>query len=771
MKNNFLVIIFLTFLFQQLHAEDLNIQSSTITIDKKTKITIFKDDVVATDIKNNVFSSNYAEYDKKLNLLVSKGKTTVLTSEGFFLTGKDIVFDNKNKIIKSDQPGTLTDLEKNEIYLDKFEYSIENNFFKSSGKIKIIDTNQNSYHFSQVYIDEKKKEIIGTDIKSFLNDASFKINKKNKPRIFANTVKIGDEKSEFTKSVFTLCDYRESDKCPPWALQASKMSHDKKKKTIYYDNALIKFYDFPIFYLPKLSHPDPTVDRRSGFLPPSFSDSKNLGSGFEIPYFWAVNKDKDFTISNKLYVSENPLFLGEYRQVFENSNLIFDFGYTEGYKKTSSTKKAGDKSHYFTKFVKNFKSSNNSENTLELTTQEVSNDKYLKLYKIKSNLVDHQTDTLENSIKFTHTNEDLFFGFNATSHETLKEDYNDKYEYILPDIILDKNLFADSKYGAADLTSNLKIHNYDTNKFTKFLVNDIDWKSKNFDYASGFSGKLLGNIKNVNYEAKNTQYKKDTTNELFGALGYLSEIELFKNSEEGFNQFLTPKFLIRYAPGHMRKQTADDGTRLDHLNVFSLDRLNSYNNYESGLSATLGFDYQAKSKNQQLDFTVGQVVNERENKDMPTSSSLDEKLSDLVATTNLKINENIKFKYDFALDQSYKQLNYNEIGTTLDFNKVKFNFNYLQEIEHIGNQEYFNTKIDLMNSDKGIFSAETKRNLITNSAEYYNLSYEYLNDCLRAGIVYRREFYDDSELEAENSLMFNITLIPFGNINTPSFNQ
>ena len=66
---------------------------------------------------------------------------------------------------------------------------------------------------------------------------------------------------------------------------------------------------------------------------------------------------------------------------------------------------------------------------------------------------------------------------------------------------------------------------------------------------------------------------------------------------------------------------------------------------------------------------------------------------------------------------------------------------------------------------------EMKRNIITNSSEYYNLSYEYLNDCLRAGLVYRREFYNDSELEPENSLMFKITLVPFGDINSPSFSQ
>ena len=76
-----------------------------------------------------------------------------------------------------------------------------------------------------------------------------------------------------------------------------------------------------------------------------------------------------------------------------------------------------------------------------------------------------------------------------------------------------------------------------------------------------------------------------------------------------------------------------------------------------------------------------------------------------------------------------------------------------------------------MESDsKGLFSFETKRNLVTDSSEFYNLSYEYINDCLRAGLVYRREFYNDSELEPENSLMFKITLSPFGRVSS-TFNQ
>ena len=770
MKNKILIILFSVFFFyQSLFAENLNIQSSNITVDKKTKLTTFKNDVVATDDKNNVLKTDFAEYKKDLKYLKSKGKTTILTSEGFFIVGKNILFDNKNNLIESNYPASLTDLENNNILVEKFEYSTTDKLFKSTGNIKVIDSRGNSYNFSQIYVDEKKREIIGTDVKAFLNEKSFKIDEKNKPRIFANTVKIDDKGSEFTKSVFTICDYRNEDKCPPWSLQATQMKHNSEEKTIYYDNAIIKFYNIPIFYTPKLSHPDPTVDRRSGFLPPTFSDSKNLGAGLEVPYYWALGNDKDFTISNMLFASEHPLFKGEYRQAFKKSNFILDFGFTEGYKKTSKTKSKGRKSHFFSNFVKNFKGKNNSDNNLEVSLQDVSNDKYFKLYKIKSNLVDYEVSTLENSFNFTHEKDDLFFGFQASAFESLKENYNDKYEYILPDIILDKNLFSTSKFGNADFTSNLKMHNYDTNKSTKFLVNDVDWKSRSFTSSSIINGKVLGKLKNVNYETKNvSEYKDAPTNEIFGALGYLAKVNLFKSVKDNSNHFLTPKVLFRYAPDHMRK--GKKGSKLNHLNMFNLDRLNSFDNFESGLSSTIGFDYEIKNTNNDFELTIGQVINEKENKNMPTTSSLDEKLSDLIGYSSLKINEKIDLNYSFALDQNYKDLNYNEIGSSFDLNPIKFDLNYLQEKKHIGDQEYIKTKVAIEKNKNGLFSFETKRNLVTSSAEYYNLSYEYINDCLRAGLVYRREFYNDSELEEENSLMFKITLTPFGNINSPSFN-
>ena len=219
----------------------------------------------------------------------------------------------------------------------------------------------------------------------------------------------------------------------------------------------------------------------------------------------------------------------------------------------------------------------------------------------------------------------------------------------------------------------------------------------------------------------------------------------------------------------MRKE--EDGSKLDPIRAFNMNKLDNINNFETGLSSSVGLNYKVKNKEKEFDFSIAQVISEKENKQMSSKSSLDEKLSDLVASSNFKLNDNVTLKYDLALDQNYSETNYNDFGLTLNYDNIKVDFNYLQEDKHIGNQEYFKTKIDLAQNKNGLISFETKRDLLKNSSEFYNLSYEYINDCLRAGLVYRREFYNDSELEPENSLMFKVTLTPFGKIDSPTFSK
>ena len=71
---------------------------------------------------------------------------------------------------------------------------------------------------------------------------------------------------------------------------------------------------------------------------PNFVNNSNLGFSTSIPYFLAISEDKDMTITPKIYAGENILIKNEYRQAFENSFLILDSSYTEGYKKNVKEK-------------------------------------------------------------------------------------------------------------------------------------------------------------------------------------------------------------------------------------------------------------------------------------------------------------------------------------------------------------------------------------------------------------------------------------------------
>ena len=219
----------------------------------------------------------------------------------------------------------------------------------------------------------------------------------------------------------------------------------------------------------------------------------------------------------------------------------------------------------------------------------------------------------------------------------------------------------------------------------------------------------------------------------------------------------------------------DDG-RLKYSNLFNLNKVNEIDVIESGLSTSIGFDYTINEigvKNntkEKFSLSAGQVISEKENMDIPSSTSLDQKFSDFVGESKLSLN-NVNLKYNFAVDQNYRDLNYNEVSADLILNKTKFNIGYLEEKNHIGSSEYVKSSLELGVRNDTKLSFSTKRNLLTSSAEFYNLSYEYFNDCLKAGLVFRREFYTDRDIEPDNSLMFQISIVPFGGLSKLSLDQ
>ena len=749
--------------------EGILIKSEKVTYEKSKEFLLAEGKVEFIDKEGNIINTDKATYDKIKNIIITYNNSELSIKEGYKLTSNKIFYDNEKKIMTSDVNSTFTDMDNNIVMVSMFQYQIDKNLFSSVGKIKIIDKNKNKYFFKELHVDTKKHEMIGSDVSVILDQENFGVTQKSDPRFVANDIFMSKNKSNLSKGVFTVCQKREG--CPPWSLKAKKISHDKTKKTIYYEHATLKVYDIPIFYFPRFFHPDPTVKRQSGFLNPFFSDTTSLGTGFALPYFWAISHDKDLTFTPKYYANENILFLNEYRQAFRNAFLTLDTSYTQGYKNTSSNKTTGSRNHFFGNLDIDLGKNKTYDSSLVFKTQRTSNDTFLRLHDIDTALVDSENTNLENKIAYNFSKDNLYLNISGAVYEDLRKENNDRYEYILPNILFGKSFFSE-KFGNVDFKTETIHRHYDTNKQTSLITNDILVSPKNYITKNGFVNSIQGMIKNTNYKAKHTSdYKtSNTVNELSSVISFKTSLPMQKDGIN-FSNFFSPNFMVRYAPGHMRDLSGDD-VKLNYTNLYALNKTSEI---EDGLSAILGFDFKINEKNEggneteKLSISMGQVFTPEENKDVPTKSSLDQKMSDVVGEINYNFSKIGRIDYKFSVDHNLNTLNYNEVSTSLNFNKIDFNLDYLEERNHIGSEHYISSGISLNVNENNKFSLETKKNFKTSSAEFYDISYQYNIDCLTAGLVYRREFYEDNDIEQKDSLMFKITFIPFTGVRSPLF--
>jgi LPS-assembly protein len=65
----------------------------------------------------------------------------------------------------------------------------------------------------------------------------------------------------------------------------------------------------------------------------------------------------------------------------------------------------------------------------------------------------------------------------------------------------------------------------------------------------------------------------------------------------------------------------------------------------------------------------------------------------------------------------------------------------------------------------------TRSNKETSLTEYYNLIYQYKNDCLIAAVEYNKDYYSDRALKADENIFFKLTIIPFGETSSPNLRK
>tara|TARA_B100001142_G_scaffold327086_1_gene383921 strand:- start:4369 stop:6756 length:2388 start_codon:yes stop_codon:yes gene_type:complete len=704
---------------------------------------------------------NKIDLDQKKFTLEAKENVKIFETQKKLSIESDLVTYNwKTKILNSKTHSILKDQFNNVFDTQAFNYEAKKNILKIV-EANFKDFDNNSFYTKLAYINTLTNQLIGKDISIDLNNKSF--NEDNEPRLKGKTIIYDNETTEVSKGVFTTC--KKTDKCPPWQLSAEKIQHNKKKKVINYKNAWLKVYDVPVMYFPKFFHPDPTVDRRSGFLIPTIKNSPNADNYLSVPYFYAMGINKDMTFTPRFYTEDKLLLQSEYRQVNLNSSHLSDFSiYRE--------KDNNSKSHFFYKYNKLLSFDYFQNSNFDLNIEKTSNDTYLRASKLKSPLI-NEYDVLENSVNLSLKADSLSIESDLIIYEDLtKKKNSDKFEYILPKINITKQIENKTKLnGNFSFISNNLVRNYQTNIFEKTNINDLIFNSNPKITNHGFYNNYDFIIKNVNSDTQNSDdFKENENYYLSGLFQFNSSLPMIKENNN-LRKILKPKLAIKISPNDTKDISDSDESRLDVNNIYDLNRLASDNTVEGGFSLTYGNDFTIFNKEDSRELFGLKIANNLridENDDLPRNYHLGQKTSNFFGEITYNPIDSLSLKYNTSTKNNIKDVDYQNLITEISINNFVTTFDYLNENNTTEQNSYLlnTTKYELNDSNSISFS--TRENKTSDLTEYYNLMYQYKNDCLSASIEYNKDYYNDRDIKPEENIFFKLTIIPIGETSSPN---
>ncbi len=707
-------------------------------------------------------SSNFISYLKNQNKIFTKGKTFANIYSKYKFSSENVVLLTDLMELISENKTTVTD-NSNLYKVGKFSYLINEELLK--GTDMLINTNYNlptsdKFYFKTAVVDFKDQSFYGTDPtikvkKDIFDDID------NDPRIIGISATSDKDRNKISKGVFTSC--KQNDNCTPWSIKAREIIHDKNKREIFYNNAVLKIYDFPVLYFPKFFHPDPTVDRRSGFLKPQLNNSNVLGNSFSIPYYSVLAQNKDLTTIPSIFENNLQMVQNEYREINKNSNLYANFGFVNNYKSTLNNKK-NSIFNLFANYDLNLDLENYSYSNLFLSIEKVTNDTFLKVFDthFQDNILKPKDyDNLKNEIKISLTNENYSLKSGLITYENLQKINSDRYEYIFP--YYDYNTKINYSFFGGEInfsSSGSNIIN-NTNQLKSNINNNINYNSREFTSFDGVQSFFSINTKNLNTVGKNnSEYKSSPQIEILNELNYNLSYPLLKQNEYNIN-YLTPKALLKINPSDMKNYSTLDRV-VNVNNIFNHNRL-GLDSFESGRSLTLGLDFKKENSenlNKFFEIKLASVFRDKEENFMPKKSTLNKKNSNLFGSINNNFSDFFNINYNFAINNNYNSIEYSNLSTRFNMNNFTTEFDLLKENGEMGNSNFIENNTSYRFDDQNFITFKTRRNRKLNLTEYYDLVYEYRNDCLSAGIKYNKTYYEDRDLKPSENLFFTISLIP-----------
>ena len=555
-------------------------------------------------------------------------------------------------------------------------------------------------------------------------------------------------------------------KTPLWQIRARKIVQDKFEKQIYFEHAQLRVLDIPVFYLPFMRLPDPSLKRATGFLAPKLKTSSVLNTGIKIPYFIRLNKHKDFTIT-PFYSPKTKTIEYRYRQAYTSGFMLIEGALTRD--ALIPNKNRGYILSDTSLILQN-------GYNLGIQLQAVSDPSYLFEYDFAQ--LDRLNTKLELSRSMRYQNSEV----KLSNYHSLRENENNATQPTLvaegaiesrlnPDMIkgeigLEANFLKSYRY--SDLNndgpdSDTLVDGYDTTRLSLLSNWDHGWEIANgiilhFENEFGLSQYYVQQHADIGPKATR----------MFGVGAVGLRWPWYRINSNGGIGIVEPQIQLVRSVSSNTAVPNDDSTQVefDEGNLFRLNRAPGLDLIENGSRLNVGLaGSQFMDSGSNLSWKIGRVLRSEALSTFPSGSGLSNSISDWLLATNFQQKNGIelinraliasdgvvtKSETSLKVNRNQHQITATHVELTKDSNILQN-----QSLSSVALEWNYNLNSNWRSDSKFQFDSNIGR------LSKLELGLRYENECVNVDLSSSRSFSTSSTLIDKTDFTLSVELTGF----------
>ncbi|MCB6177289.1 LPS assembly protein LptD [Rhodobacter sp. Har01] len=555
---------------------------------------------------------------------------------------------------------------------------------------------------------------------------------------------------------------------PLWEIRARRVVHDQMERQLYFDHAQFRVAGVPVFYIPRLRMPDPTLDRATGFLMPQLRTTSGLGTGLKIPYFIALGPSRDLTLTPYFSTKAGRTLELRYRQAFATGMIEIAgavsrdelvLGDTRGYLETTGA----------------FDLPNSFKLTFKGIT--ASDPAYLLDYGISD------ADRLDSRIELTRTRRNGYFAGRIISLQTLRDDEENT---TIPGFVTDLTFHRRFSLGALGGEGGFRLQTHShvrtsTNPADGADLDSIadgrdmsrisarvDWR-RSFILPAGIEATILGEAQAEAFTIAQDASFAGEFSRVHSAAGVELRWPWVKTTGRGATHVIEPVIQLVWAGQHGADIPNEDSAlvEFDEGNLFSLDRFPGSDAVEEGARVNLGVTWTRHDPaGWSMGLTLGRVLRDRNYGQFGPASGLGGGSSDWLVAANvdwqsgLAATGRLVFDDSFSLSKGEVRLSLNRdrlaLATSALWAEADLSENRPDRTREFTFDALWKVAPSLSAMLSGSYDFEAERGTLA------GLGVEFRNECVTVNLSLSRRFTSSTSVTPTTDFGLSVDLVGFG---------